>query len=129
MIATLGEATAHLTAEGMEVTQTQHPPGLQIAGSWRDSDGIRVSNDSCVLGLRDNQWVAGFRAEGLLGQEVPGTLNDLVNLIISIYRRYRQFGGKFSDAVEQTIPNAHHNQTERITQKTLGQIETDEIAV
>ena len=106
MINTISEASARLVAEGLAVTPTQHPLGLQIAGTWRDGSGIQVSDNSCVIGLRDNRWVAGFPGRGSSGYEVSGSLEELVELVVAIYRHYRASECDFVRSIAEAIPHA-----------------------
>ena len=49
------------------------------------------------------ELVAVFPAEGLSTYEVPGTLSELVSLLLTVYGHYRQNGGRFTDAFRQVV--------------------------
>ena len=113
MVETLAEAKAALQAEGLHVS-SYVPHGLWIAGSLVDSgDGIHLSHDACVLMEEAERVVAGFPADGMLAYEVPGSLSDLVALILAVYHDHRRNGGDFKDAVKRRVANPEQYLTGR----------------
>src|SRR5438105_7516058 len=99
MMTTILDAKAELEAAGLHVS-CNNPHSLWIAANVRDAgDGIKLSDDACSLLWDKNRWVAVFPAEGLLTSEVPGTLPELVSLILTVYKQFRQAVGQFKDAV------------------------------
>jgi hypothetical protein len=105
MLTTL-DAKAKLEAEGLHVS-CNNPHSLWIAATVRDAGaGIKLSHDACSLTWNSSRWVAIFPAEGLLTYEVPGSLSELVFLIVAVYANYRQAGGQLKDAFQRVVSDA-----------------------
>ncbi len=103
MLATILDAKAKLESEGLHVSRSGDQ-SLWIAATLRDSgDGITLSDDACALIGNSGRWVAVFPAEGLFTYEVPGSLAELISLIVTVYAHYRRVGGLFKDAFKQTV--------------------------
>lgn len=92
------DAKSHLEAQELHVSCADSH-GLWIAAAVRDvGQGIKHSSDACSLVETAGQWVAIFPARGSLTYEVPGTLPDLVALILNVYSHYRRAGGSLEEA-------------------------------
>jgi hypothetical protein len=103
VLVTTLDAKAKLEAEGLHVS-CNNPNSLWIAATVRDmGEGIRASDDACSLIWDSSRWVAVFPAEGLLTFEVPGSLSELVSLIIAVYAHCRRTGGSVKDAIRQIV--------------------------
>jgi hypothetical protein len=113
MLATILDAKAKLEAEGLRVSRSGDH-SLWIAATLRDAgDGITLSDDACALLGNAGRWVAVFPAEGLSTYEVPGSLADLVSLIVTVYARYRQVGGPVQEAFKQAVSQPEQYRTGR----------------
>lgn len=100
------EGKVRFEAEGLHVS-CNTANSLWIAANVRDmGEGIRLSDDACSLLEDENGWVAVFPAEGLLTYEVPGTLDDLVPLILAVYSKYRSEGGPFRDVLKSVVTDS-----------------------
>ena len=103
MLTNANDAKAKLESEGLYVSLSDH--SLWIAAAVRDAGvgGIKISDDACSLIGQSGRWVAVFPAEGLFAYEVPGSLAELVPLVISVYAHYRRTGGPFRQAFAQVV--------------------------
>jgi hypothetical protein len=114
MITTLAEARERLLAEGLLLSDQSNPSNTLVYGSFEDSGiGIQVSHDASGLFFIDNRWIAAFPSRGLQQYRVPGSLSELVDLIVSVYRHYWETGGEFWRSVEAVIPNVDQYLTGR----------------
>jgi hypothetical protein len=102
MLVTTLDAKAKLEAENLHVS-CNDAHSLWIAANVREMEGIGVSEDACALICKSGQWFAAFPAEGISIYEVPGSLEDLVSLIVAVYNQYRSSGGPFKDALKQVV--------------------------
>jgi hypothetical protein len=106
MVATTLEAKAKLEAEGLFVSGND-THSLWIAANVSDQgEGIKLSPDACSLLWDSGRWVAVFPADGLLTYEVPGALEDLLSLIVAVYKQYRHAGGHFKNAFRQVVSDS-----------------------
>ena len=109
MIETIGEAKASLEQQRLYVS-CYNDRSLWIAGNVRDiGDGIMFSKDACSLLFDADRWCAVFPTEGNLTYEVPGALDDLVQLVQKVYKRYLRADISFPEAVRQMVqdPNQY----------------------
>ena len=114
MIATLEEAREKLLSEGLLLSQNDDPTSTLIYGSFEKSGtAFPISHDASALFLIDDHWVAAFPSRGLPQYRVAGSLPELVDLIIHVYRHYRQTGVDFWSAFADVIPNADNYLTGR----------------
>ena len=105
MIDTASDAKAHLEANGLYVS-ARGSSSLWIAATVHDTgDGVIMSNDACSLIAHAEGWVAVFPAEGLCTYELPGTLEELVAILCTVYEQYRRAGGAFANAFRQVVPD------------------------
>lgn len=109
---TVSEAKRTLELEGIYVSISD-PESFWIAGSFEPvevgKDNVRVSQDACVLFRENDCWQAVLPGRGMLTREVFGSLDELVALILSVYRHYRQAGGPLHRAVEQVLADAERH--------------------
>jgi hypothetical protein len=109
MIETIREAKAVLEQQGLYVAYN-NDRSLWIAGIVRDiGDGIMFSKDSCSLLFDTDRWCAVFPTEGALTYEVPGALDELVQLVQNVYKRYFRADISFPEAFRQVVkdPNRY----------------------
>jgi hypothetical protein len=105
MLVTAIDAKTKLEAEGLQVS-CNNAHSLWIAASVRDmGEGIKLANNACSLIWNSGRWVAVFPAEGLFTYEIPGSLSELVSIIVAVYGQYRGTGTPFKDAVKQVVSN------------------------
>jgi len=106
---TVAEAKRTLELEGIYVSMSDRE-SFWIAGSFEfvevGRDNVRLSQDACVLFRKNDHWQAVLPGLGMLTREVYGSLDELVALIVSVYRHYRQSGGPLYRAVEQVVADA-----------------------
>ncbi len=103
MLVTTLDAKVALEAEGLHVF-SNNPHSLWIAATVRELEGdIKLSDDACSLIWSSERWVAVFPADGFVTYEVPGTLSDLVSLVLTVYHQHRLAGGSLKDAVPQVV--------------------------
>jgi hypothetical protein len=103
MLVTTLDAKAKLEAENLHVS-CNDAHSLWIAANVREmEEGIGVSEDASALICKSGQWFAAFPAEGISIYEVPGSLEELVSLIVAVYNQYRNSGGPFKDAFKQVV--------------------------
>lgn len=106
---TVTEAKRTLELEGIYVSMSD-PESFWIAGSFEfvevGTDDVRLSQDACVLYRENDRWQAVLPGRGMLTRVVYGSLEELVSLILSVYRHYRQAGGQLYRAVEQVVEAA-----------------------
>src|SRR5207244_12543984 len=62
-----------------------------------------------------NGWVAVSPAAGLLTDEVPGTLDALVTLILAVYDKYLSEGGPFRDVLKKIMSDSEQYRSEEHT--------------
>lgn len=106
MLVTLADARAQLEAQGLHVSANS-PQSLWIASTVRDAGaGIGLSTDACALLGRADRWFAVFPAKGSLTFEFPGTLSELVTLIIAIHAHCRESGEPFQGAFKHFVADA-----------------------
>jgi hypothetical protein len=97
------EAKAKLEAENLYVS-CHNAHSLWIAANVRDiGEGIKFSKDACALVSNSGQWFAVFPTEGNSTYEVPGTLEELVSLIATVYNQYRRSDRLFKDAIKLVV--------------------------
>jgi hypothetical protein len=109
MIETIQDAKALLEKQNLYVAYN-NDQSLWIAGRVRDAgEGVRVSNDACSLIFDADRWIAVFPTEGSLTYEVPGALDELVQLVQNVYKRYFRADISFPEAFRQVVkdPNRH----------------------
>ena len=85
---------------------------LWIANETVDGgDGFIVSKDACALNRWANHWVAVFPAKGMRTYEVPGSLAEVVTLILAVYTRHRLDKGTLNEAFRRTVldPDSYLN--------------------
>ena len=107
MLATIHESKAALEANGLHVSWN-NSQSLLIAARYREVGyGIRLSNDACILMCDGDKSIASFPGKGLSAHDVPGSLADLVPLILAVYEQYNADGQggteSFRIAVEQVL--------------------------
>jgi len=103
MLATILDAKAKLESEGLHVSRSGDQ-SLWIAATLREAgDGITLSDDASALIRNSGRWVAVFPAEGVFTYEAPGSLAELVSLIVTVYAHYRRVGGLLKDAFKQAV--------------------------
>ena|SRR5579875_2113911 len=98
------DARAELEAGGLTVKPTGET-SLWICDTIREAGGVRLSNDASILLREDDRWITLFPAAGILSYEVPGELQDLVELIKSVYANCRRSGGPLKDAFARSVPD------------------------
>jgi hypothetical protein len=98
------DAKAELEAGGLTVRPSGEA-SLWICDTIQEAGGVRFSNDASVLLREDDRWIAIFPAAGMLSYEVPGGLQDLVELIKGVYANYRRSGGPLKDAFARSVPD------------------------
>jgi len=109
MIETIQDAQALLEKQNLHVVRDTDQ-SLLIAATVRDAgEGVRVLNDACALLPDADRWCAIFPTEGSRTYEVPGTLDELVQLIQNVYKRYFRDDISLPEAFRQVVkdPNRH----------------------
>jgi hypothetical protein len=96
----LTAARRRLQAAGLTV-RTPTDDSLWVAGQMTPVEtGLSMSQDACAIRRRGNgEYVGVFPSETEVLVEVPGTVPDLVSLVLATYLRHRRQGGAFGDAV------------------------------
>lgn len=103
MPVTILDAKAKLESEGLHVS-CNNGASLWIAATVRDADGeIKFSEDACSLIEKSPRWVAVFPAGGSFTYEIPGSLPELIALIVTVYANYRRQGGSLNEAITQVV--------------------------
>jgi hypothetical protein len=103
MIETIQDAKALLEKQNLHVV-CDTDQSLLIVGTIRDAgEGVRVSNDACALLPDADRWFAVFPTEGSRTFEVPGTLDELVQLIQNVYKRYFRAGISLPEAFRDVV--------------------------
>ena len=106
---TVAEAKRTLELEGIYVSMSE-PESFWIAGSFEIVEvgtvDVKLSQDACVLFRENERWQAVLPGRGMLTRVVYGSLDELVALILSVYRHYRQASGPLYRAVEQVVADA-----------------------
>jgi hypothetical protein len=107
MIAELSQAQRRLQAAGLTV-RAPTDDSLWIAGHLTAVEpNLHLSQDACGLqGRCKGEYVAVFPSAGHVTIEVPGTIPDLVSLILATYLRHRRVGGPFHEAVGLVLREA-----------------------
>lgn len=106
MIETIQDARSALEAEGLHVS-VNNLSSLLIGGSITDAgEGLTIYKDACAINCRAGQWVASFPADGLLSFEFPGSLPELVSLVVAVYDYHRQHEGELKEAFKRLIKDA-----------------------
>ncbi len=101
----INDAVARLKSQGLHVTARNATTWAIAASAIEARDGISVSNDATFLLDEGQNWRAVFPGRGQCTFEVPGTIGDLVNLIISVYRDHRNNGGPLWEAFARVVPD------------------------
>ena len=105
MVETIQDAKASLEKQHLHVV-CDTAQSLWIAGTVRDAgEGVRISDDACVLLADADRWCAVFPTEGSRTYEVPGTLDELVQVIQDVYKRYFRGEISFPNAFRQAVKN------------------------
>lgn len=105
MATLIDAATIQLESHGLHVT-TRNPHTVSIAANLVGSSvGFSVSNDATFLIDQGEKWLAVFPARGQCTFEVPGALQELTKVIISVYEDYFDHGGRLHDAFMRVVPN------------------------
>lgn len=96
----LAAAQRRLQAAGLTV-RTPTDDSLWVAGHMTPIEvGVNLSQDACGIQRRESgDYVGLFPSETEVVVEVPGTVPDLVSLVLAMYLRHRRQGGSFGDAV------------------------------
>lgn len=106
MIETIQDAKTALESAGLYASWN-HNGSLLIAGSLRDTgDGIQVSNDACALLQSPESWVAVFPAAGLRTYEMPGSLDELVTVILATHQHHRLTECPWNEVFAQVVGEA-----------------------
>lgn len=102
MQSTLTKAKSRLEAFGLHVS-VNFDRSLWIAATFGEEgdNGVRYSQDACVLCRENDACLAIFPAEGIQMHDVPGTEDELTELILAVYANYRAVGGPFKDAFQR----------------------------
>jgi hypothetical protein len=66
-----------------------------------------MSNDACAIQSRDGEFVGVFPSAGHVNLIVPGSVPDLVSLILAAHLRHRRQGGLFNEAVGTVLKEEH----------------------
>jgi hypothetical protein len=103
----LVDARRRLQAAGLAV-RTPTADSLWVAGQVTAVEpGLGLSQDACgIQGRGEGEFVGVFPAEAPVLVEVPGTVPDLVSVILATYLRHRQQGGPFHEAVGVVLREA-----------------------
>ena len=97
-------AVARMEAQGLHVT-VRNPTTLFIAAVVDDvAPGFSVSNDATFLIDHGEKWLAIFPARGQCTFELPGGLTELTELVLSVYKDYREKGGRLHEAFMRVVP-------------------------
>jgi hypothetical protein len=100
---TLIEAKRTLEEAGFHVSSNS-ALSLWIAPNVIEIEaGIKLSSAACSIGHDGTRWIAVFPSEGLSTYEVPGELEDLVSLILAVFKRYHEFGEPIGAALKAEI--------------------------
>lgn len=99
------DARAELEAVGLTVKPSGET-SLWICDAIQEAGGVRLSNDASMLLREDDRWIAIFPAPGMLSYEVPGDLQDLVELIKGVYADRRRSGCSLKDTFVRSVPDA-----------------------
>jgi hypothetical protein len=127
MLATALEAKAALEAEGLQVSVSR-PGFFLIAGSFRDSGcGLRLSNDACILMCNGDESIASFPGKGLSGREIPGSLDDLVALILAVYAQYNEHGQGGAEPFRMAVERLLGEQTMPMRERPMPQARTAKV--
>jgi hypothetical protein len=105
MIETIQDAKASFEKQNLYVNYN-NDQSLLIASKVRDAgEGVRVWNDACALIFDAGHWCAVFPTEGSRTFEVRGTLDELVQLVQTVYTRYFRAGLTLPEAFRQVVKN------------------------
>ena len=97
MFSTIQDAKRELERAGLHISMRNE--SFWIADNLEDvGDGLRISRDASSLIKSPDGWTAVFPGTGMSFYDVPGSLEDLVPLIVSVYESYRKEGGAFIDS-------------------------------
>jgi hypothetical protein len=79
---------------------------LFVAADVEDvSSDIAIAHDVTILLDKGPTWLAIFPAQGQCTFEVPGPLDDLTELVVSVYKDQREHGGPLHEAVMRRVPS------------------------
>jgi hypothetical protein len=103
----LAAAQRRLQAAGL-VVRAPTDNSLWVAGHLTEVEaGVNLSQDACGIQRRDgSEYVAVFPSDSEILVEVPGTIPDLVSLILAMYLRHRRQGGSFGATVGTVLREA-----------------------
>jgi hypothetical protein len=103
----LHEADRRFRAAGLAV-RTFRTDALHVSRGWTvEGNGIHLAHDVCGLrGTEDGRYVASFPTIGHVLIEVPGTLEELVPLILEVYRHHDGMNAPFYEAVREVVLKA-----------------------
>jgi hypothetical protein len=103
MIETIQDAKASFETQNLYVNYN-NDQSLLIASKVCDvGEGVRVWNDACALIFDADHWCAVFPTEGSRTFEVPGTLDELVQLVHNVYKRYFRAGISLPEAFREVV--------------------------
>jgi hypothetical protein len=105
----LATAQRRLQAAGLTV-RAPTDDSLWVAGHLTPVEpGLNLSQDACAIQRRgDDGYVGVFPSETEILFEVPGTVPDLVSLVLATYLRHRREGGSFGHAVGAVLRESDH---------------------
>jgi hypothetical protein len=100
----LQDAERQFNEAGLKVRRPQ-PDSLHVSRGWTlVGDGIKLAHDVCgIIGTGDGQYSASFPTIGHVRLEVPGTLEELVPLVLEVYQRHEGMEAPFYEAVREVV--------------------------
>lgn len=95
----LAAAQRRLQAAGLTV-RSPTDDSLWVAGHLTPVEaGLNLSQDACAIQRRETgEYVGVFPSDTEVLVEVPGTVPDLVSLVLATYLRHRREDGSFGQA-------------------------------
>ena len=100
----LDDAERAFHSAGLTVRRTG-PDGLHVSRGWKTEGGwVQVAHDACGLFADgQGQFTAAFPSIGHALIRVTGTLDELVPLMIGVYRHHDGMTGPFYEAVREVV--------------------------
>jgi hypothetical protein len=100
----LHDAEREFNTAGL-IVKSARPGFLHISRGWTEvQEGIRIAHDVCgIFGTENGNYIASFPTIGHVRVEVPGTLQELVPLVLEVFRHHEGMNAPFYEAVREVV--------------------------